>query len=87
MLKAYADGYDYFYQVNDDTQIITPNWADNFINSLQSNPVASNVGVTGPFDRNNDKIFTHSFVHRTHFEVYLNLIDVNILSLFIFVIL
>lgn len=60
-------------QVNDDTQIITPNWADAFITSLQSNPIAPNVGVTGPLDKNNDKIFTHSFVHRTHLEVFLPL--------------
>jgi len=70
MLKAYAEGYDYFYQVNDDTQIISPNWATTFISILSSNPVAPNVGVTGPLDLNNDKIFTHSFVHRTHIEIF-----------------
>jgi hypothetical protein len=56
-------------QVNDDTQIISPNWPQAFITALQSNPIAPNVGVTGPLDKNNDKIFTHSFVHRTHLEV------------------
>jgi hypothetical protein len=70
MLTAYETGYDYFYQVNDDTQIVSPNWALQFINALKYNPVASNVGVTGPLDTHNDKIFTHSFVHRTHIEIF-----------------
>ena len=70
MLTAYESGFDYFYQVNDDTQIISPNWAIEFINALKYNPIASNVGVTGPLDTHNDKIFTHSFVHRTHIEIF-----------------
>jgi hypothetical protein len=70
VLKAYSDGYDYFYQVNDDTLIITPNWAPVFIKTLASNPYIPNFGVTGPLDNNNDLIFTHSFTHRTHIEVF-----------------
>lgn len=70
MLTAYEAGFDYFYQVNDDTQIVTPNWAIEFIHALKYNPIASNVGVTGPLDTHNDKIFTHSFVHRTHIEIF-----------------
>ena len=69
MLEAYVDGYDYYYQVNDDTIIVTPNWAPKLIQALASNPSIPNLGVTGPLDTNNDKIFTHSFVHRTHLEV------------------
>jgi hypothetical protein len=61
--------FSFIFEVNDDTQIISPNWPDTFVTALQSNPIAPNVGVTGPLDRNNDKIFTHSFVHRTHLEV------------------
>lgn len=56
-------------QVNDDTQIVTPNWAEVFVEALANNPLAPNVGVTGPSDTHNRQIFTHSFVHRTHFEV------------------
>ena len=70
MLTAYEAGFDYFYQVNDDTQIVSPNWAIEFIHALKYNPIASNVGVTGPLDTHNDKIFTHSFVHRTHIEIF-----------------
>ncbi|KAJ1429457.1 hypothetical protein B484DRAFT_361726 [Ochromonadaceae sp. CCMP2298] len=70
MLSAYMDNFDYFYQVNDDTIIKTPNWAPQLVNTLASNPSIPNFGVTGPSDTNNGKIFTHSFVHRTHFEVF-----------------
>jgi hypothetical protein len=69
MLHAFGEGFDYFFQVNDDTFIKTGNWAKAYIDALVSNPVASNLGVTGPTDSNNEKIFTHSFVHRTHIEV------------------
>ena len=56
-------------QVNDDTVIVTANWAPTFVHTLAANPSIPNFGVTGPSDSNNDKIFTHSFVHRTHIEV------------------
>ncbi len=69
MLAGYAEGFDYFYQVNDDTLIVSPNWAPRLVASLASNPSIPNFGVTGPSDSNNEKIFTHSFVHRTHIEV------------------
>jgi hypothetical protein len=70
MLAAFVDGFDYFYQVNDDTVIISPNWTPALIEKLASNPYIPNFGVTGPMDTNNEKIFTHSFVHRTHIEVF-----------------
>jgi len=70
VLKAYSDGFDYFYQVNDDTSLVTPNWAPSLIKSLAGNPLVSNFGVTGPLDGNNDLIFTHAFVHRTHIDVF-----------------
>lgn len=58
-----------FAQVNDDTVIVTPNWAVKLVETLALNPSIPNFGVTGPSDSNNDKIFTHGFVHRTHLEV------------------
>ncbi len=70
MLTGYVDSFDYFYQVNDDTLIETPNWPPKLIEALAANPKIPNFGVTGPLDTNNDKIFTHSFVHRTHIEVF-----------------
>ena len=50
MLGAYVDNYDYFYQVNDDTIIVTPNWAPKFIEVLAANPAIPNFGVTGEED-------------------------------------
>lgn len=70
VLSAYVDNFDYFYQVNDDTIIVTPNWAPALIEKLAGNPYIPNFGVTGPRDSNNEKIFTHSFTHRTHIEVF-----------------
>ena len=68
--------YMYCFQVNDDTQIVSPNWAPKLVAALAANPSIPNFGVTGPSDTNNDKIFTHSFVHRTHFEVRGVLIEI-----------
>jgi hypothetical protein len=48
---------------------VSPNWAPKLVGALASNPSIPNFGVTGPSDSNNEKIFTHSFVHRTHFDV------------------
>jgi hypothetical protein len=70
VLQAYSDGFEYFYQVNDDTILVSPNWAVVYIETLKSNPTIPNFGVTGPKDVNNDKIFTHSFTHRTHIEIF-----------------
>lgn len=70
VLTGYLENYDYFYQVNDDTVIVSPNWPSKLVSCLSSNPFIANFGVTGPTDSNNDKIFTHSFVHRTHIEIF-----------------
>jgi hypothetical protein len=70
MIAGYVDKFDYFYQVNDDTLIETANWATSMVGALAGNPSIPNFGVTGPLDTNNDKIFTHSFVHRTHIDVF-----------------
>ena len=68
--------------MNDDTVIVTPNWAIKLVETLALNPYIPNFGVTGPSDSNNDKIFTHGFVHRTHLEVRFRLI--NCISIFLF---
>jgi hypothetical protein len=70
VLQAYSENFDYFYQVNDDTVLVTPNWATELIKTLVTNPLIPNFGVTGPKDVNNDKIFTHSFTHRTHIDIF-----------------
>lgn len=67
---ALDEGFDYFYQVNDDLKFLTPGWTDVLVNRLRDNPVRSNFGATGPIDTNHGKIFTQSFVHRTHFDIF-----------------
>jgi hypothetical protein len=68
--QAYDDGHDYFFQVNDDTVIVSKDWVTSFIEVLKSNPVMPNLGITGPVDTNNDRILTHAFAHRTHVEIF-----------------
>lgn len=70
VLAAYDQKFDYFYQVNDDTIIVSGNWAPKLIEALEGNKFVPNFGVTGPVDANNDKIFTHAFVHRTHIDIF-----------------
>ena len=70
--------------MNDDTVIVTPNWAIKLVETLALNPSIPNFGVTGPSDSNNDKIFTHGFVHRTHLEVSKSNVTVFILLFFYF---
>lgn len=67
---AFNDGADYFFQVNDDSVIVTKDWPAAFIGILVSNPIFPNLGVTGPVDTNNDRILTHAFVHRTHINIF-----------------
>ncbi|CAM9129866.1 unnamed protein product [Discosporangium mesarthrocarpum] len=72
IVQAHLDGADYMYQINDDTYLTTPRWAETFATILHNNPLGRNVGVTGPVDTNNRKILTHAFVHRTHVDIFGN---------------
>eukprot|EP01080_Neovahlkampfia_damariscottae_P007945 gene7945-12412_t len=67
---AMKDSNDYFYQINDDLEFRSPGWTEEFINKLKSNPVKANLGVVGPRDDNNPRIFTQSFVHKTHHDIF-----------------
>ena len=64
--KAYADGYDYFFQCGDDISFETAGWVNACIETLQK---SDNIGMTGPFN-NNSRILTQSFVSRTHMELF-----------------
>lgn len=69
--SAVADhGCDYLYRINDDTELITPNWAERFISALREfDP--PNFGVVGPTcHQGNTDILTHDFVHRSHVELF-----------------
>ena len=66
--QAYKDGADYFYRVNDDTEMIH-HWPALFVNTLQHLQLP--YGVVGPqCDQGNTNILTHDFVHRTHMEIF-----------------
>lgn len=65
---AYAAGAQYFYRINDDTELTTV-WPKIFVATLQS--LGMPYGVVGPYcDQGNQKILTHDFVHRTHMEIF-----------------
>lgn len=65
---AYKDGADYFYRLNDDTELID-NWPSIFVGALNS--LGKPFGVIGPTcKQGNQKILTHDFVHRLHMEIF-----------------
>ena len=70
MLAAYADNATYFYMVNDDTIMVTPDWTETFIGALSAmHP--SNLGVVGPaHSGGNTGILTYHFLHRTHIDIF-----------------
>ncbi len=66
--QAYKGGANYFFRVNDDTEILN-NWPKAFVKSLHSLPEP--FGVVGPLcQQGNQNILTHDFVHRIHMEVF-----------------
>ena len=67
--KAYDDGFDYFYQLNDDIEFVTKCWATQLVSSLRDSD-RPYFGIAGPRDGNNDIVMTQSFVHRTHLDVF-----------------
>lgn len=67
--KAYKDGADFIYRVNDDTHLKTPYWATAYIKRLNSYDPPL-VGVVGPYCNRTRKFLTHDFVHRTHLEIF-----------------
>jgi len=70
MMEAYLDHVDYYYRVNDDTEMDTDGWLEAFITTLkQYNP--PHVGVVGPnHTGGNTNILTYDFVHRTHVDIF-----------------
>ena len=72
---AYNEGYDYFYQMGDDTIFQSKGWTEKFIEKLREN---NDVGVVGPCDPINHLrrvqlgrriILEISFVSRKHYEI------------------
>ena len=70
MIEAYLAGMEYFYRINDDTRMVTRNWTERFIDSLQklTPPL---VGVVGPTHQGgNTAILTYDFTHRSHIDIH-----------------
>ena len=67
MERAYTDGMDYFYQLNEDVLIIDEGWEQDFIKWLQAH---DNFGVILPIDIGNLNCFHHPFVSRKHFALF-----------------
>ena len=70
MMEAYLDDVDFYYRVNDDTIMKTPNWTEEFIKTLRNyNPPL--VGVVGPsYMRRRKRILTYDFVYKVHFDIF-----------------
>ena len=67
---AYAEGADWIYRVNDDSEFLTP-WTTKLVEAVTSMGIP--YGVAGPLVCNqggNVKILTHDFTHRTHMEIF-----------------
>jgi hypothetical protein len=65
---AYTDGADYFYRVNDDTELVGT-WAKQFVKTVHQ--FTPPIAIVGPAcQQGNQYILTHDFVHRTHMEIF-----------------
>ena len=65
--EAYLDGYDYFFRVNDDSEFKALKWTSTLVEALQRN---DDFGAVGVLDKDNPRIWTHSFVARQHLEIF-----------------
>jgi hypothetical protein len=65
--EAYLDGYDYFFRVNDDSEFKETGWTSKLVEALQRN---DDFGAVGVLDKDNPRIWTHSFVARQHLEIF-----------------
>ncbi len=65
---AYDDGADWFYRVNDDTELCGA-WTTPFIKTLTD--LGAPYGAVGPIcGQGNMAIMTHDFTHRMHMEIF-----------------
>jgi hypothetical protein len=70
MMEAYIDGMEFFYRINDDSQMKSGGWTEAFIKTLSSYD-PKYVGVVGPkHTGGNTVILTYDFVHRTHINIF-----------------
>ncbi|CEP03355.1 unnamed protein product (mitochondrion) [Plasmodiophora brassicae] len=69
---AYNDGCHYFYQVNDDLELVSHDWSRTLTERLKSNPVFPGLGVAGPQDTRRPRadLMTQAFVSRIHLHIF-----------------
>ena len=66
--EAYNLGSDFFYRLNDDSEI-RGRWPQSYVTTLEE--LGPPFGVIGPSSYgSNDRILTHDFVHRTHMDIF-----------------
>ena len=70
MFEGYIDGADYYYRVNDDSDMVTKGWTEAFIKVLgEYKP--KYIGVVGPKHRGgNEAIMTYDFTQRSHLDMF-----------------
>jgi hypothetical protein len=65
---AYNAGAEYFYRINDDTELMV-NWPNIFISGMKRLSVP--YGVIGPLcNQGNERILTHDFTTRLHMDIF-----------------
>ncbi len=68
---AYARGWDYFYRVNDDSELLSPGWSSKFEAAFQSMRPVPFLGTVAPKDISYDgQTLAHNCVHRMHIETF-----------------
>ena len=65
--RAYADGMNYFYQLDAAILLLDQGWEDDFIGQLQAH---DDFGVVFPTDIENIGRFLHPFVGRPHYVMF-----------------
>ena len=70
MMEAYIDDIEYYYRLNDDTEMQTGEWVQAFLKVLMGYDPPF-VGVVGPKHKGgNEVILTYDFVHKTHVDIF-----------------
>ncbi|KAG5456577.1 MAG: hypothetical protein BJ554DRAFT_3650 [Olpidium bornovanus] len=84
-VKAYHDGCDFFFQINDDCTFETAGWLTALTAPLSAPPAddpsayPAGFGVAGPPDLGHAaRIFTQAVVSRTHYEIFGRLYPIDI---------
>lgn len=66
--RAGAEGADYFFNMFDDTVVLTPGWDEAYMRAIDSAP--NGVGAAAPLDTSLREIAVHICVGRAHYEAF-----------------